>query len=283
MTDDDFFKQIGLVEDELVDQYLDDQLPPPDRRRFEETFLRAPDRQQKLRFARALRTYANRAAGHPEAGHARERKAPWQPILAFLNPLRPVPAYSLAAALLAVVTGGTWQFVRIARLESHVVQLQAEQRRAHDEQQLRSSQLVALTEKADQLATQLREERERRPEPKAPLLALATPLPFTLSPGILRGTESSRRLEIPAGTALVELRLDMAQNTHQTYRAVLLSENREILSRSGLKASETARQILLSLDVPVSALPSGDYKIDLYGSGEREALDTYVFRVTRRP
>jgi hypothetical protein len=160
--------------------------------------------------------------------------------------------------------------------------MQAEQRRARDEHQLQSSRLEEQTGRADQLAATLREERQMRAQLEPPLPALATPASFTLSPGVLRGSEALRRLEIPTGAILVELKLDMAQNTHQNYKAVLLHENREVFSRSGLQASETPQQILLVVEVPASALPAGDYRIDLYGSDERQALETYVFRISHR-
>jgi len=44
-----------ISEDELIDQYLKDQLTPAESEAFENHFLRAPERQQKLRFAKALK------------------------------------------------------------------------------------------------------------------------------------------------------------------------------------------------------------------------------------
>jgi hypothetical protein len=78
MTDDEFFQQINLVEDELVEQYLDHELSAADRARFEGTFLCAPERQHKLRFTKALRVYAAEAAKQ-RAAAVEPVVLPWSP------------------------------------------------------------------------------------------------------------------------------------------------------------------------------------------------------------
>lgn len=62
LTDDEFFEELEIVEDELIDEYLE--ATPETRPLFEEYFLNSPERIAKLRFARAL---------------ARETPAPAQP------------------------------------------------------------------------------------------------------------------------------------------------------------------------------------------------------------
>jgi hypothetical protein len=53
-TDDEFFEELEIAEDELSDDYVSNELTPDQRRRFEQFFLISPERQGKLRFARAL-------------------------------------------------------------------------------------------------------------------------------------------------------------------------------------------------------------------------------------
>lgn len=57
LTDDDFFERLNLAEEELIDEYLAGALPAKDRERFDNHFITAPERQQKLRFSKALRKY----------------------------------------------------------------------------------------------------------------------------------------------------------------------------------------------------------------------------------
>jgi hypothetical protein len=62
---------------------------------------------------------------------------------------------------------------------------------------------------------------------------------------------------------------------------VLLSEGKEILSRSNLKASVSDKEVVIRLRVPATDLSSGYCEIRLYGSDENEDLETYYFRVTK--
>ena len=59
MLDDDFFEELSIQEDELIQDYVDDQLSTDERRRFEKHFFISEERRSKIRFARALRRYIN--------------------------------------------------------------------------------------------------------------------------------------------------------------------------------------------------------------------------------
>lgn len=284
MADDDFFQQLNLIEDELIDEYLDRGLSPTDSRLFEEVFLCAPERQHKLRFAKALRTYAARAA----ASEGRAKAAPWwQPVLAFFNPPRQVLAGLLAAAVIALLAGGPWTYFRIAGLEQRIAALQAS--RQDDESRLRSL-YEDQRAKTDLLVAQLRQEQEKRSAAEAggsaglreTRFALVNTLSVMLSPGLTRGAESAGRLEIPKGAALIRVKLDLPENRYQTYTAILLSEGQEIITRKRLRATETASQITLSLELPAFELPSGDYEIRLFGTNQTNPLETYVLHLVRK-
>src|SRR5262249_53931313 len=83
--------------------------------------------------------------------------------------------------------------------------------------------------------------RSRRAEPhRTAVLAPAAPPPlavwFFLTPGLHRGTEELRRLQIPSAIALVRLQLTLPPGpTGPTYQAKLLTaDGREVWSQSGL-------------------------------------------------
>lgn len=61
ITEEDLFEELDIVEDELIDDYLAEKLSDDERKRFERGFLVTPDRNQKLRFARALRRHISTA------------------------------------------------------------------------------------------------------------------------------------------------------------------------------------------------------------------------------
>ena len=57
MADADVFEELHRIEDELIDDYLEGSLSGRERERFENFFLTAPERKQKLSFAKSLKQY----------------------------------------------------------------------------------------------------------------------------------------------------------------------------------------------------------------------------------
>lgn len=277
MTDDDFFQQISLVEDELVEAYLDEELARADRLRFEETFLCAPERQHKLRFTKALRIRAASAAkqGMSQADGAAHRW--YEALTGLFNVSRPVLAYSLASTLLMLGGGGAWTLVQVGGLKDQISGLQAQR-------QIKEARLLAQFEteraRADQIAGLLRQEQGKRAPTQ---IAMATQPWFTVFPGAQRSAQATQRVEIPKDAILVGLRLDLAENWKETYRVVLSIGGKEALSRSNLKAAVGDKEITISFRVPAADLPSGYCEVGLYGSGDNEILETYSFRVVRIP
>jgi hypothetical protein len=262
MTDDQFFQQINLVEDELIEEYLDGELPDADRSRFENTFLCAPERQHKLRFTKALRAHAANALKEKTPRIDPSRRHWYEGFLDLFDISRPVLAYSLAAALLMLVGGGALMIVQTGGLKGQISGLQARYEKEH--------------ERADQIASLLRDQEQRAAAQSGMMSE------FTLSPGAQRSAEPTKSLEMPKGALLVPVKLDLAENWKETYKAVLLSSgDREILTRSNLKAAVSDREITISFVVPATDLPSGNYLIRLYGSGENEVRETYSFRVVK--
>lgn len=59
MLNEKYFKEFSLQEEELIQEYVDDELTPDERKAFEEHFLISEERHKKVRFARALRRYVD--------------------------------------------------------------------------------------------------------------------------------------------------------------------------------------------------------------------------------
>lgn len=59
MLDDDYFEEILMEEEELIQDYADGHLNADERRRFEKHFFISEERRQKIKFAMALRRYIN--------------------------------------------------------------------------------------------------------------------------------------------------------------------------------------------------------------------------------
>src|SRR5437016_8051487 len=63
ITDDELFELLDVVEDELVEDYLDAALTADERDCFEKFFLLPPEHRRKLGFAKALKRYVAGEAG----------------------------------------------------------------------------------------------------------------------------------------------------------------------------------------------------------------------------
>jgi CHAT domain-containing protein len=107
LTDADFSKEYGIVENELIDQYVEDGLTADERAQFERYFLRAPERKDKLAFASAL-SQAVRAHAPVAAAAARKPSAvPWYYFRSF--------HWKAAAAVVIAVGVGLVIWVLLAR------------------------------------------------------------------------------------------------------------------------------------------------------------------------
>lgn len=66
MTDDDYFQELSMVEEDLIQNYVDDNLDPAEQAKFEQRFLISEENQQKIKFALALRKYVNETDYSPQ-------------------------------------------------------------------------------------------------------------------------------------------------------------------------------------------------------------------------
>jgi hypothetical protein len=117
LTDEAFFDELLIAEDELIDRYLSGRVSGAERESFESHFLLPPERRKKLRFARALRrcvaakgaVEAESVAEAPE--EIREASRPFERRPTFLSTLRarsPALTFSMAAAALLILLVGSW-------------------------------------------------------------------------------------------------------------------------------------------------------------------------------
>jgi hypothetical protein len=120
LTDGEFFQELLIVEDELVDEYLSGDLSNAERESFEAHFLLTAERQQKIRFSRTLKKYLHNTAlaGANESSVVEVAPVPVPVPVAVRSPLRspflsflqrnPIIAYSLAAAVVLVIGVASW-------------------------------------------------------------------------------------------------------------------------------------------------------------------------------
>ena len=125
LTDREFYEELSIVENELIDQYLADALSVSDRQSFESHFVSSSERQRKVRFARALRKCVSVAAeenqlspteAEPFLEPAETTRLVSTPRSSSIFSFKRYPLTSYAtAAILIVVVGSSLLLVRYWR------------------------------------------------------------------------------------------------------------------------------------------------------------------------
>jgi hypothetical protein len=278
--DSELSELLSEAEDDLVDQYVRQELSGRERKRFEDHFLISERRREKVGFAKAL-LQAETAKTAPEAAHTEKPLSRWQVILAALRPLRPALSYSLAAAALLFLLGGLWLFSEIRQLRREVARMEAEregrerqndQLREQDrEQRRRSDELAAQNEKLEQELALLKQ-RADIPDTE-PRVAPSLPA-FILSPGY-RGSEGPKNLVLPPLAQTFRLQLNLnADDRYPSYRVRLQTASGELVrSWNQLSASSRRGPRVVLLTVPARLLSAGKYELTLSGVAGPDRTD----------
>src|SRR5881227_1771003 len=104
LTDDEFYEEVQVMEDELVDEYVNAELSPDERRLFEKNFLADAESRTKLRLGRALDRYLSAQPLRLERKRPERLLLPWTARL-FSSPIR-IAAFAL---VIAAVVFGVWR------------------------------------------------------------------------------------------------------------------------------------------------------------------------------
>jgi hypothetical protein len=284
VQDPEAFDALGIIEDELTEEYLDGTLKEDERLRYERYCQSSPERRRMPDFFSTLRDRAAAAA---------DEVAPstWHPASWFRPaPLPPAWLAAAAAALVLSLGANLWLAQRQDRLEAQPRPEVAEPSVAAAVTP--QPVLVGQDPAIPGLEAQLEEERQRRvaAEVRAQELerAAATPsltIPsFVLAAGVLRSGGTLARVSVEPDVEVVRLLLDLPGDDYSLYSAVLSDQDdEEILSQSRLTATVEPERVVVPVLIPAEALPRGDYQVRLSGlteDGERERLASYTFRVT---
>jgi hypothetical protein len=288
VQDPDTFELLGVVEDELTEEYLDGTLTDEEKRGFERHSLSLPHRRGELEFFSALRSRAAVSAhAEPERGEA----ARW--FGSFWS--QPVWLGAAAALLVGSLAANVWLALRASSPAGPgpvPVALSEEPSPPSlaPPAEPASDRLAELGEANRELEARLASERQQLAEAQALVGELerasarsATAIPtFTLAAGLLRSGGSLTRVIVPPDVGVVRLLLDLPDDEYTLYRAALLDvDGDEIWSQSKLTAESSEDQVAIAVLVPAALLAHGDYQMKVSGlteSRELEALASYTFR-----
>ena len=188
ITSNEFFEELLVAEDELVDEYLHGKLSPREQEKFNSHFLCTPERREKLRFSRSLQRYVS--------ANAEGRKRPGPGHIVFLS-----AGFLRNQGMVdgdRVGNGGVGGIVVNCQKPASPARARASESQqaipAVGQQELQQ-QLAQLRERNDQLASELAQQQKQSAALEQELAALKTPtshqpsssmVAFALMPGGVR-------------------------------------------------------------------------------------------------
>lgn len=277
-ADRDYMGALDAAEADLIDAYVSGELAQADRRAFEHRFLASPQRRSKVEFAQALARVTAEAG--PLASRVPKPAPAW---LALLDPIRAWnPALRFAGGLGAVicVAGGTWLVIENASMRGRVSALEAQRRDMEVREQGLKQELRQAQTRVDSLAAQM----QNRPSPEAARTPLVASL--VLMAGLSRAETRVDQLTLgpEAQVARIVIQLE-ARDDYPRFRAELRTRSgRDILILSDLLPRRATAGNSVSMDVPASALGTGEYELALKGLPEKQGAQDvgyYYFRVQK--
>lgn len=297
--DKEYLANITSVENDLIDEYVRDEMPETVRRKFEERFLASAERRKRVEFAKALTQVASEYA-FIDKGAVAPVSVSWRDSLdAFFRSLNPVAKFAMAAVVMLVLVGGAWLVTETLRLRSRLTTLQAENQSRQNERQTLEQQVDQQRRRAEELTARLDQEKQQREQSEESLRKLSetqnanTPAPrsiiasLTLLPGISRGGGDKPSLVLAPEANLVRLQIGIdPEEQYKTYAVDLRSvAGRQVWTRENLTARDRRGARSIGLTLPATALKPGEYELKLTGvteGGATEDVGFYYFEVRKR-
>ncbi len=284
-ADDECFGRLLAAEDDLIDDYVRDDLPPSQREQFERHFLTSTQRRERVEFARALmKTVSAAPPGRP----VQTRPEPISGRPPFLG--RPAIQWAMAALALVAIAVSAWLLVQTMQLRTQLARLQQQQQEWQQREQVIQQEIAQAREQSSQFAERLEHERAERarleqelaqPTPSRPAI-----VSFVLS-ALARDPGEAKKLMIPPNISLVQFQIDLESGeSYQSYRALVRTmTEREVWSHGGLQARLATWGQSVMLRVPARVLLPGEYELVLRGvtpQGAFEDVGYYYFSVVKK-
>jgi hypothetical protein len=267
--------RLRIVEDELIERYIDQNLTTDEVRLFEEHFLASARNRERLEFFRALSRWAPRS----------------QPTIS----RRTIPVVNsrtfplIAAALLLIIVPWVWLVLEYRQLVLHVVRLEqsstnlesASRGRAggmRDDQQLRPS-----SEDARGSAAPPARSTTSEPSRLNPVLSfLLMPSPGTSA---TRGSGSADAIQHAIPASINTLQLDLILSPVATAKVYTVSietpDGVVVWSGGPVTAVSLGALRIVRILLPVAVIGQDDYVVyakPLGGDDQRASAETYLFR-----
>lgn len=266
LSDSDYFNGLERVEESLTDEYVRGFIHGVEKEHFENHFLKSPQHQDDLQFARLLHRYFSAQAATGETAAPPAFPSRWRFVLEL----------SLACIAIVLIGASVLLLREVTNLRSQTRRLQTERARA---EQALAGQIQDQQRQMQELTQKLTDLQGPSPTNNANMISL------TLTPGMERSGGGSHSLTISPQVQWLQLKLNFRDGNYPNYQVqVQTVEGRVVWVRDGLQASVGNRNKVLDIVVPASLISRGDYLVILNGktrSGSVDEVATYYLSVVR--
>ncbi|MCI0423231.1 MAG: hypothetical protein L0312_29075 [Acidobacteria bacterium] len=279
LQDEALHQELLLAEDEVIESFLRNELPPGKRHRFESYFLASPARRERLETAsamlRAIETEPSLASGGRSVASP-GLAGPISRLLAYR-----VPVTAVAAAVLLLGAGLALLALRVQTAKE---QLRAE--RASWLQQQEALKLQ-LTEKRTIPSGEAEGRNADKPSPRQSASSINHLPSVVLMHGQARDAGELKRVVLSAESRLLLLYLVLPEAASvRTYRVAIKTDEGKVLSiQTNLPLSAIEGKQSAALLLESRQLKPGDYVVTLLGTnsaGQERELAEYVLRLVQK-
>jgi hypothetical protein len=294
-TDPEKFNMLQVVEQDLIEGYINGKLSASGRAKFEHHFLSTPARREQVRFFQTLTKVVPFEIDQqvPEQMPVRaatlesidlgQKSSWWESILAPFRVPRLALGMSFAAAMLILAVAGTWLIVnnrsqndgQIATV-SPTPSPDPEQVSNPDKEKQPGQQTQAPDIKPE------RAEKPSTPKPASrPVIAS-----FVLNISGYRDATTPQVWRILPDTDFVQMTFNHRGIPYRDYKVMLrhLSSGQRVWSRSDVRTSSGKSGTLLFLNVPAQRFDAGAYSLELFrdnAAGEWVLFQEFIIEVQR--
>jgi hypothetical protein len=294
-ADKDFLATITAVENDLIDDYVRQEMSASDRSRFEERFLASAERRKRVEFAKALAQVPSELTVAQRNLVSTATSWSWRDsFYAFLNGLNPAARFAVVAAMILLVVGAAWIFTETLRLRRQLSQQQAENQSRQNQREALEQQIEQERRRNEELNARLNQEKQSDQSPRQsnetgdvtnppPRPVIAS---LTLLPGLSRGNGQKPNLVLPNDARQVRLQVGIdPEEQYKTFAVeVRTLAGRQVWTRDNLSARNRRGIRAIGLTLPATALKPGEYELRLRGVTEgsgTEDVGFYYFTVKK--
>jgi len=266
---------LEMVEDELIEDYVENSLSKNESENFERNFVWTNQRKQKLLFTERMKQYA---------AHKKNRTHRWDSLWvswrAFWRFKNPILSWSLVTAIFIIVGGGFGALTQIGRLDEAVETTSLALKHEQDRRNQLERELALLKENR---VVDVPSPASGQVQPTLFAMALSPSRIRDSGIGVSTVSESNPKFVIPPETDHVELKLAQAPQNYARYRAILKTVGGDEIWRQVFPRPErVAKEQPLRLTLDAEILIYEDYVLDLSGvtpEGNFENTIEYSFRI----